>query len=100
MPDGVCVVLAGLHEKPLEVVCRWPHWTLVTVHGDRYAPHAEAICLPVMVIIADGQGRSPLKALFVPLVAAIDALLGAVSSFIGWRLLIAARRRTMPPYVG
>jgi hypothetical protein len=79
----VCLVWASLLEMPLEVVCRWPHRTLVTAHGSRDAPHARAAYLPIMAVIVAGHGRSPLKALVVPFFAAFDALLGVVTSDIG-----------------
>jgi hypothetical protein len=89
--DGVCVVWVGLLEKPIEVVRRWPHRTLVATRSGRDAPHVGATHLLVVAIIAVGHGHSPLKALFAPLVAAFDALLGAVSGDIRRRLLVAAR---------
>jgi hypothetical protein len=44
-----------------------------------------------MEVIVAGRGRGPLKALFAPLVAAFDALLGAVSGNIRRCLLVLAR---------
>jgi hypothetical protein len=52
-------------------------------------PRAKAACLSVMAIIT--AGRSPLKALFAPLIAAFDTILGVVSGDIGWCFLVAAR---------
>jgi hypothetical protein len=69
MPNGVCVVWVGLLEKPLEVVCRRPRPTLVTMHGGGDASHARAAHLPVKAIIMVGRGRGPLKALLAPLFA-------------------------------
>jgi hypothetical protein len=84
--DRVRVVWAWLLEKPLEVVCRWPHWTLATAHVGQDACHTEAARLPVGVIIADGRG--PLKALLASLAAVFDTLLGAVNGDVRWHLLV------------
>jgi hypothetical protein len=65
------------------VVCRRPHLTLVATCGGRDVDRARASCLPVVAIITAGRGRSPLKALFTPLVASFDVLLGAVSGNVG-----------------
>jgi hypothetical protein len=91
VPDGVCVVWAGLLKKPLEVVCRRPHWTLIVAHDSRDAPRARDARLPVLAIVVAGRGRSPLKELFAPLVAAFDVLLGIVSGDVGRCLLVATR---------
>jgi hypothetical protein len=84
------MVWAGLLEKPLEVIQRRPRRTLVTVHGGRDAPRAGATRLPVVAVIMAGRGHSPLKALFAPLVATFDGLLGPVSANIGQCLLVTA----------
>jgi hypothetical protein len=91
VPDGVCVVWAGLLEKPLEVVHRRPCRTLVSVHGGRDVPHAEAAHLPVVAVIVASHRHSPLKALFAPLVATFDALLSAMSGDVERCLLVATR---------
>jgi hypothetical protein len=74
VPDGVCVVWAGLLEKPLEMVCRWPRWTLVAVRGGPDAPRTRAARLQVIAVIVSGHGCSPLKAVFAPLVATFNDL--------------------------
>jgi hypothetical protein len=83
VPDGVCMVWAGLLEKPLEVVHRQPHRTLVIARGGRDAPHAGATHLLVVAIVVPGHGHCPWKAYFAPVVASFDALLGAASGDIG-----------------
>jgi hypothetical protein len=93
VPDGVRVVWAGLLEKPLEVVRRRPRWTLVAARGGRDTPRTGATCLPVMAVIVAGSGLSPFEALFVPLVATFDALLGVVSGDVKWCFLVAAQCR-------
>jgi hypothetical protein len=85
------VVWAGLLKKALEVVHRRPPRTLVTTHGSRDVPRTGAASLPVVAVVTDGHGHTPLKALFAPLVADFDALLGAVSRDIGRCLLVPAR---------
>jgi hypothetical protein len=69
VPDGVCVVWAGLLEKPFEVVCSWARLT----------------------IFAIGHGHGPFKVSLVRHFAALDALLGAVGGDVEWRLPAAAR---------
>jgi hypothetical protein len=93
--DGVRVVWASLLEKPLEVFCRRPRRTLVVVLSGRDAPHAGAARHPVVTVVVAGHGRSPLKVLFAPLLAAFYALLGAVSGDVEWHLLIATQ--CLPP---
>jgi hypothetical protein len=44
-----------------------------------------------MAIVAAGHGHSLLKALLAPLIAAFDALLGAVCGDVGQCLLVAAQ---------
>jgi hypothetical protein len=82
------VVWAGLLEKPLKVVRRWPHRTLAAACIGRDASHTRASRLTVVAVIADGHGRGPLRALFVPLDAAFDTLLGVVSGDVRRCLLI------------
>jgi hypothetical protein len=53
--------------------------------------HAGATHLAIVALIMAGRGCSPLKALFVPLFAAFDALLGALGGDIRQCLLVAAR---------
>jgi hypothetical protein len=84
------MVRVGLLENLLKVVCQQPRRTLVAVHGGRDASHTGATHPPVMAVIVTGRGHSPLTALLVPLVATFDALLDAVHSDVGWRLLVAA----------
>jgi hypothetical protein len=78
-------------KKPLKVVYRRPRRTLVIVCGGQDVHCTGAAHLPVVAIITAGHGHSPLKVLFMPLVAAFDALLGAVSGYIGRCFLDAAR---------
>jgi hypothetical protein len=54
-------------------------------------PHARATHFPATVIITDGHGRGPLRLMLTPLVAAFDAVLGAVGDVVGRCLLIATR---------
>jgi hypothetical protein len=54
-------------------------------------PRVGAARLLVITVVVAGHGRSPLKVLFASLVAAFDALLGAMSGNIGWCLLVIAR---------
>jgi hypothetical protein len=91
MLDGVCMVWTGLLEKPLEVVPWRPCRTLVVARGGQDASHARAACFPVTAVIMDGRDRGPLEALHAPLVAAFDALLGAASGNVKWRLLVTAQ---------
>jgi hypothetical protein len=84
------MVLTGLIEKPLEVVHRRPHRTLALARAGQNASHAGAACPPAVAIVAAGHGHSLLKALLAPLVAAFDALLGAVCGDVGRCLLVAA----------
>jgi hypothetical protein len=88
--DGVCVVWAGLLEKPFEVVCRQPRLMLVIACGSRGGPHTGGACLTVIAI---GCGPDPLKALLAPLFATINALLGAVGGDVGRRLALTAQGR-------
>jgi hypothetical protein len=81
VPDGVCVVWAGLFVKPFEVV-------MVVVCGGRGAPHARVARLADVVI---GHGHGPLKVLLALLFAAFDALLGAVGGDVRRRLPVAAQ---------
>jgi hypothetical protein len=90
MPNGVCMVRAGLLEKPLEVVRRWPRSMLVDACGGCGAPHAGFARVPVAGVIMTGHGYSPLKTLLAPLIA---AFLGVVSGDVGRCPLIAARCR-------
>jgi hypothetical protein len=83
VPDGVCVVWVGLLEKPLDVVRRWPHRKLATVHGGRDTPRVRASRLLAVAIVVAGHAHSPLKAMFAPLIATFDTLLGAVSGDVG-----------------
>jgi hypothetical protein len=83
MPDGVCMVLLGLIEEPLELVHRWPHLMLVAVHSGRDMPHAGATYLPIIAIIVVSRCGGPLKALLVPL---LGALLGIIDGDVGRRL--------------
>jgi hypothetical protein len=87
------MVWAGLLKKPLDVVHRQPHRTLVTVRDSWDAPHADAARFLVMAVVAACRGRSTLKPLFAPLVATFYILLGAVSGDIGRHLLVIARCR-------
>jgi hypothetical protein len=73
--DGVCVVWAGLLEKPLEVLHRRPRRAVVTACGSQDAPHTRATHL----------------ATFVPLVATFDALMGAVSGDVRRCLRVTTR---------
>jgi hypothetical protein len=50
---------------------------------DSSLPHAGAARLPVVAIVVAGHGCSTLKALFAPLVAAFDALVGAMKDDVG-----------------
>jgi hypothetical protein len=93
VPDRVCVVWVGLLEKPLEVIRRWPRWTVAAAHGGRHAPCTGAAHLPAVSIITVGHGHRPLKALFARLVAAFYALLGTMSGDVGQRLLVTALHR-------
>jgi hypothetical protein len=81
--DGVCVVWAGLLNKPLEVVHRWPRQEFVAVRDSRDLSHAGATSLSAAVVAMAGHGRGPLRALLAPLVAAFDAVLSTVSGDIG-----------------
>jgi hypothetical protein len=85
------VVWTGLLKKPLDVVRRRPHRTLVPAHDGRDAHCAEATHFSAVAIVTAGQGRSPLKALFAPLIADSDTLLSTVSSDVGRCLLVTAR---------
>jgi hypothetical protein len=67
--------LAGFLEEPLEVVHRRPHLTIVAVRGSRDASHNGATYLPVVVIVMFGHSRGPLRALFAPPFAPLDASL-------------------------
>jgi hypothetical protein len=84
------MVWTSLLEKPLEVVYGRPHWTPITTSGGRYVSHTGAAHHPVVAIVTAGRGCGPLKMLLLPLVAAFDALLGAVGGDIGWCLPVAA----------
>jgi hypothetical protein len=64
---------------------------LVTVCGSRDAPHARATRVPGAAIIIVGCDCGPLKALFEPLFATLDALPTAVDGDIRWRSLTIAR---------
>jgi hypothetical protein len=85
------VVWVGLLEKPLEVVCGWPCQTPIAASGGQDVSHARAARHLVMAIIMAGRGHGPLRALLVPLVAALDTLLGIVSTDIERCLHVAAR---------
>jgi hypothetical protein len=61
------------------------------MHGRQAVSHAGAAHFPIVAIITTGRGRSPMKALLAPLVAAFDALLGTVGGDIGRCLLVATR---------
>jgi hypothetical protein len=50
---------------------------------DSSLPHAGAARLPVVAIVVAGHGCSTLKGLFAPLVAAFDALVGAMKDDVG-----------------
>jgi hypothetical protein len=76
VPDGLHVVWAGLLEESLEVVGRRPHLTLVAVCGSRDAPHVGAAHLPIVAVIVVGCGRSPLRTLLAPPIAALGAMPG------------------------
>jgi hypothetical protein len=93
VPDGVCMVWIGLLEKPLELVHRQLRRTLAAVCIGRDASHTGATRLLVVAIIVDSRGRGPLKALLMPLAAAFDDLVGAVSGYIGKCPLVTARGR-------
>jgi hypothetical protein len=66
MTDRVCVIWAGLLEKPFEVVHRRPRLMLIVACGGWGAPHTGATRLAILAI---DRGHGPLKALFVPLFA-------------------------------
>jgi hypothetical protein len=68
-------------------------WTLVAARGGRDASHAGAARPSAMAVITASRGRSPLKALLAPLVAAFDTLLGTVHGDVGRCLPVAARCR-------
>jgi hypothetical protein len=71
------VVWAGPLEKSLEVVCRWSCLVLATKHGGHDAPHAEAICFLVIVVIS--HNHNPLRAPLRPLLAARKSSATSVS---------------------
>jgi hypothetical protein len=99
MSDGVCVVWVGLLEEPLEVVCRRPLLTLVAVLDGRDTPHVGATCLTVVAVVVVGHGHVPLRALLAPLLAALEALLGAVDGDVGQHILAIAWGR-LPASLG
>jgi hypothetical protein len=86
VPNGVHVVWAGLLEHSLEVVGRRPGLTHVAIHGSRHMPRAGATHLPVVVIVVVGRGRSQLRTLLAPLLAALGALPGSLHGDVEWRL--------------
>jgi hypothetical protein len=91
MPDGVCVVWASFLMDPLEVVCRRPRLTLVAMRGGGDTSCARVAHLTVITTIVVSHGHGPLRALLVPLLAALDALLSTVYGDLRRRLLIVVR---------
>jgi hypothetical protein len=89
------MVWVGLLEEPLEVVRGWPRRMFVTVHDDCGAQNVGAAHVLVAAVVTAGHGRSPLKALLAPLIAAFDILVDTVSSDIGRCLLVTARCRLL-----
>jgi hypothetical protein len=71
VPDGVCVVWAGFLKELLEVVCRRPPLTLVAMHGGQDVPHARSTRYPIVAVVMVDRGCGPLRALLVPLFAAL-----------------------------
>jgi hypothetical protein len=56
------------------------------MHGSLNVPHPRATCVPAATIIVVSRGSSPLRMLFVPLLAA-HGVLGAVHGDVRWCLL-------------
>jgi hypothetical protein len=57
---------------------------LVVICGSRDAPHASAVCLPIVTVIVVGRGCGPLRMLLEPLLAALHTLLGDVDGNVKW----------------
>jgi hypothetical protein len=92
------MVWAGFLKEALEVVCGPPRLTLVAACTGWDAPHAGATRLPGVVKIMVGHGRGTLKALLMPLFAALDDLLVTMDGVIEQRSLVAARGRLPLPW--
>jgi hypothetical protein len=90
MPDRVHVVWVGLLEESLEVVGGRSRLMLVVVHDSCDVPHVGDARLSVIAIIIVDRGRSSLRTLFAPPLAALDTLPSALDSDVEWRLPTAA----------
>jgi hypothetical protein len=95
--DAVGVVWKGLLKNPLEVICRCPQPASVAMRDGQDLSHTRTTCLPAVVIDMAGHGHSPYRALLTPLVAAIDAILGAISNNVRRCLLVPAQGRFPAP---
>jgi hypothetical protein len=73
------MVWAGLLQRPLEVVCRWPYQAHVATRDAQDAPHARTAHFPAATIITTGHGHGPCSVLPAPHVVTFDSLLGAMS---------------------
>jgi hypothetical protein len=71
--DGVRVVQASLLEESLKVVYQWPQVALAIVRGDHDALHVGASHF-LVVVRAVGRGHHSLRALLLPLLAALGVL--------------------------
>jgi hypothetical protein len=84
------VIRARSPKELLEVVRGWSCLALVAARGLHGVFCTGAACLLVDVIIVVGCGL--LTVLFVPFLAGLNTLLGALDGDAGWRIPTAARR--------
>jgi hypothetical protein len=88
--DEVHMVRADLLEESLKVIYRWPCLELATLRDGRDAPHAEAICVLVVIVIIVEHGHDPLRALPTPLLSVLGAPLGVSDGGGGWCHIVVA----------
>jgi hypothetical protein len=81
--DGAGMARASLLKELLKVIYGWPLQTLATVFGSRGAHRDRVACLFPNAAIICSRGCGLLVVLFVPLLAALGALLGVLDDDVG-----------------
>jgi hypothetical protein len=70
-------------EESLEVVHRRLRLVLANTCGGRDAPHVEAICFLVIIVVIVGRGCNPPRVPLSPILASPGVLLGVLDGDVG-----------------
>jgi hypothetical protein len=80
----------GLLEESLKVVCWRLRMVLDTTPGYHNVLLVRVICFLVVTVVVASRDCNQLRALILPLLAALGILLGALDGNVGWRRSAAA----------